>query len=212
MVRPRVLLLNSNSQPDVSFDNCTKRYKNASVLSPGTFLLCIAYAPFQSFWEWSSRIQVKVFRQLCPFCLLVSRRCLRLFNYDNACNLSKSIILRTPWVLSETRLCCDRFHYRSHTCPSVFDPDSFRTLDEHRTSGAEATNARWATSRSHIRFLDGSNLIPFIIAKSIFINLRAHCKEKLNVWDVEDTDIAEFGRRVLPWKCIRCVKNQGICM
>ena len=105
--------------------------------------------------------------------------------YDNACNLARSIILRCPWVLKETRICYDRFHNKSHTCSSAFDPDSYPAFENHKTSGAESMNSRWATSRTHIRFLNGENLIPFITANATFLNIRAMYRDIKKTKDVE---------------------------
>ncbi len=70
-----------------------------------------------------------------------------------------------------------------------------KCLDNHRTSSAEAANACWAASRGHIRFLDGTTLMPFIITKSALINLRASFREKKN--DVEDGNLPDL--ETLSW-------------
>ena len=128
--------------------------------------------------------------------------------YDNACNLLKSMMLRFPRLAVEARLLCDRFHYRTHTCPSVFDPDTFSTCDNLLTSGAEAINSRLATSRSHIRFLSGENLVPFLFVKILFLNLRANVRRTTKKKDIEDVDVFKYARNSVPCRCDRC--TQGI--
>ncbi len=206
LCRPRVTFLNANLDPEMAADNCTKNYRNSKSHTPGLFAVHCACANPKilgvSIMDSSESLST-------AFSILISRfdKLPRTVYYDNACNLSKSIILRAPWVLKETRLCCDRFHYKSHACPSVFDPDSYKSLDRHRTSSAEAVNSTWATSRNHIRFLDGTNLMPFIIAKSVFINLRAMFREAKNVCDVEDGSLFEFGNSILKCQCRRCIES-----
>ncbi len=115
---------------------------------------------------------------------------------DNVCSISKSIILRTLRVLKETRLCCDRFNYNCRICPSVFNPDRSKPLDKDRTSSAGALNSTWGAPRNIIKFLDATNLMPFIIANSEFTNLRE------NLRDVEGGSIFDF-QSMLKCQCQR---------
>ena len=80
----------------------------------------------------------------------------------NECNMAKSIILRLPWINKETTIICDRFHYKSHACNSVFDPDSYMSCRNHSTSGAESINRLWYLSKFHLRYLHPENLMPFL--------------------------------------------------
>lgn len=127
--------------------------------------------------------------------------------YDNACNFVRSVRLRLPWVLEESNILTDRFHYRSHRCSSLFDPDSFPFCDGLQTSGAEALNRRWAASRNSIRYLTGDNLVPFLYARAIFLNLRARARTRFGVQDVEDADINGMLDEILPCACRRCSTN-----
>ncbi len=135
------------------------------------------------------------------------RKLPRALFYNNTCNFSKSAILRCPWIFHATKVCVDRFHFRSHKCCSSFDPDSYPVLDDLKTSGAEAINSRIAESRKNIRFLNGANLTPFLAAKCLFINLRAHYRQKTGVWDAEDADLFAMGRRLLLCGCSGCAQN-----
>ena len=39
----------------------------------------------------------------------------RVCYYDNGCNMTRSIVLRVPWIKNQCRLVYDRFHYAGHT-------------------------------------------------------------------------------------------------
>ncbi len=60
--------------------------------------------------------------------------------YDNACNTSKSVVLRVLWVCDDCLILCDRFHYRAHACSSNWDPDSYVSCRGDSNSGAESLN------------------------------------------------------------------------
>ena len=128
--------------------------------------------------------------------------------YDNACSLSRSIVLRFPTIVKSTRILCDRYHYRSHSCPSVFDPDSYVPCDRLATSGAEALNSRLAVSRNHIRFLSGRNLVPFLMAKVIFLNLRAMIRRRVGRSDIEDVYVNMHAKDMIKCTCERCSYEQ----
>ena len=69
--------------------------------------------------------------------------------YGNACNMGKSVVLRLPWINDETTIVCDLFHYKSHSCNSISDPDSYPACNNHSKSGAESINHLWSISRTH---------------------------------------------------------------
>lgn len=127
--------------------------------------------------------------------------------YDNACNLTKSVNLRVHWVKEKTLFLCDRFHYRTHKCSSIFDPDVYRQCDNLSTSGAESLNRQFSASRRHVRFLAGENLVPFIYVRSLFLNIRAHLRDKYQQADVEDSDLISFANTKMPCGCSRCQAN-----
>ncbi len=56
--------------------------------------------------------------------------------YDNACNLSRSVTIRIPWLHNEVRFVSDRLHYRGHKCSSVHDPDFYPGNEEFSMFGA----------------------------------------------------------------------------
>ena len=92
--------------------------------------------------------------------------------------MSKSVLLRVPWINEECLIVCDRFHYRAHTCNSNWDPDSYLSCNKHSSPSAEAINHLWTFSKSHLRFLRPENVMPFLTARSVFINLRAVIRRK----------------------------------
>lgn len=106
--------------------------------------------------------------------------------YDNARNLCQSTALRFSKLVEECKFLCDRFHYLSNTCSSAFDPDSYKVLDNSKTSSAEANNKMWKLSWTHVRFLNGYNLVPFLYCRALFIYLRAHLKDDGKSGDVEE--------------------------
>lgn len=61
------------------------------------------------------------------------------------------------------------------------------------TSGAESLNRTFASSREHIRFLSGQNLMPFLFAKAIFVNMRARLRDSTGRQDVEGANLILFG-------------------
>lgn len=98
---------------------------------------------------------------------------------------------------------CDRFHYRSHKCSLLYDPDTFPVCDAMCTSVAESLNRKWARSRNHSRYLHGDNIIPFLLARSIFLNLRALARDAHGKGDLEDCDVLKLYDTVLPCTCSR---------
>ena len=98
--------------------------------------------------------------------------------YGNACNLFLSVMLRVPWIIKHYRLEIDRFHYKSHTCSSYFDPDVYQVFDSHYTETAESIKSRIKKTIQQLRYMKSPHLIPFLRARFSFINLAAAFKEK----------------------------------
>ena len=90
---------------------------------------------------------------------------------------------------------CDRFHYHGHFCNSVLDPSSYPLCGEHATSGAEAMNHVWNFSKHYLRFLRPDNLMPFLAARGIFVNIRAFVREETSNSDIKVKQFREFVRR-----------------
>ena len=132
------------------------------------------------------------------------RKLPRVCYYDNSCSMARSIILIVPWVNNEYRVVCDRFHYASYTCNSICDPDSYVSCAEHATSGAESINALWTFSKSHLRFLRPENLMPFIAARSVLLNLRCAVREAYRKSDIATQMILKFVSEKWDCTCARC--------
>ena len=109
----------------------------------------------------------------------------RVTYYDNACNMLKSIVQRAPWVNDDTLIVCDRFHDKSQGCSSVCDPDSYKSCLDHGSSSVESINHLWSLSKSHLRYLHSDNLMPFLTARAVFLNVRARCGEHVKKMDVD---------------------------
>lgn len=190
LVRPRVRFKNA-SGGDLWNDDCSKQYRFHPSHTPGLFTIqCVCARP--------KLLGITVMSESEGIATALSSLITRFPNlpgttfYDNACNFVRSIRLRLLWVLDETDVLTDRFHYRSHRCCSLFDPDTFPNCDKLLTSGAEALSKRIATSRNHIRYLSGPNLIPLLYARSLFINIRARVREFVEDDDIEDVDVYEI--------------------
>ena len=101
-------------------------------------------------------------------------------------------MLRTPWVLGKTRFRVDRFHFKSQTCSSCFDPDAYSEFDSDHTETAESINARIEKPLHQIRYLRGEHLLPYLRARFSFINLAATFKAIYHKDDLEDVDMTQF--------------------
>lgn len=124
------------------------------------------------------------------------------------CNLSKSVTLRMSWI-NDSLLVCDRFHYCGHTCNSTCDPRSYALCSYHATCGTESINQLWTFSNSHLRFLKPENLImPFIAARSIFLNVRALVRETTSKDDISSQKIVKFIQEKWTCTCVRCTQDQ----
>ena len=124
--------------------------------------------------------------------------------YDNACNLFLSVMLRVPWIMKHTRLEIDRFHYKSHTCSSYFDPDVYQVFDSHYTETAESIKSRIKKTIQQLRYMKSPHLIPFLRARFSFINLAAAFKEKYHTDDLEEEDMTKFFQNVCRCYCSSC--------
>ncbi len=120
--------------------------------------------------------------------------------------MSKSVLLRAPWVNEDCLIVCDRFHYPAHTCNSNWDPDSYLLCKLHSISGAEAINHLWSFSKSHLSFLRPENVMPFLTARSVFIDLRAIVRRKEGNADVNAKMFRSTIREMWNCECINCTQ------
>ena len=188
-VRPR-LHFGKNSREE-NTQSCHKHYTTSNTHSPGIFtvrcgcsnlkLLGISVMLKCEGVSTALSVLLSRFRRLPLACI-----------YDNACNMGKSIVLRVPWVNEECTVVCDRFHYRSHSCNSTWDPDSYSTWRNLSSSSAESINHLWNFSKSHLRFLKPENLMPFLATRSVFMNVRTQLREKDKKNDITARRFREF--------------------
>ena len=132
--------------------SCKKNYLNSDSHSPGIFTV-------QCVCSNSNLMGISVMQECegvsSALSVLLSRfeKVPKVWYYNNACNMCKSITLKFPWVYEETLVVCDRYHYSSHTCDSTCDPDSCLCCEDYSTSGAESIDLLWNFSKPHLRFL-----------------------------------------------------------
>ena len=184
--------------------SCRKVYTKGNYHTPGIFIAqCVCRHPkllSVSVMTNTEGVSTALSVLLSRFKILP-----RVCYYDNGCNMARSIVLRVPWVNKACRILCDRFHYAQHTCNSICDPDSYYSCTDHATSGAESINQLWTFSKSDLRFLQPSNLMPFIAARAVFLNVRSSVREMSRKCDICAQMALKFVRE--KWQCIcpRCM-------
>lgn len=96
-----------------------------------------------------------------------------------------------------------RSRFKTFKCCGLFDPDSFQFCDGLYTSGAEAQKKQWAVSRNHVRCFSGRNLVRFIQARYVMLNVRARIRSKCNNEDAEAVDLNATFEAIIPCSCQR---------
>lgn len=124
--------------------------------------------------------------------------------YDNACNTFDCAVSRVPWMLRWTTFMVDRFHYTGHTCYNAFNGSMHPMLDDDRTVAAEVLNAVLEKGSSHIAYLKGANVIPFMRVLFANMNATSHVRDSLLKDDLEDHDILELYRSTFDCICHIC--------
>lgn len=117
----------------------------------------------------------------------------------NACNMSRSTELRVSWINDKCVVVCVRFHYKSHKCNIMHNPHSYSSCQNYSTSGAESTNSLRNMSKTHVRFLSVENMIPFLAAKVVFMNIREKLWETTKNLEINMSRFREFIKE--QWKC-----------
>ena len=176
---------------------CKKNYRKSDHHSQGIFTVqcCCRYPKLLGISVMSECEEVGT-----AFSVLLSRfkKLPRVCYYDNACNMLRSNSIRAPWVNESCLVACGRFHYKGHTCNSVYNPDSY-------TSGAKSLNHTWNFSKSHVRYLNGDNMMVYSACRAVFINLRIIVRQSVRQCDTENINVREFTSEM--WDCdsLRCV-------
>ena len=98
----------------------------------------------------------------------------------------------------------DRFHFKSHTCSEIHDPDSYFWMDVDRTTTAESLNARLGKSVPYLRFVKEDNLIPHLNIRFALLNITTRYRRKHKTDDMEDEDVWEFFKETVPCACESC--------
>ena len=131
----------------------------------------------------------------------------RVVFYDNACNLFASALQRVPWLLHLSRMLVDRFHYKSHTCSSLFDPSSYRDLDAFKTTGAESINARIKKVLFFLRYLSGKNYVPFLRSRFALLNLGSMIRDETGKIDLEEATLWRKFQSYFVCECGLCTSG-----
>lgn len=202
-VRPRVDFGRSSR-----FENkqtCRKNYKASSTFSPGLFTVqCVCSNP--NLLGLSVMLECEGISTALSALLSRFKALPRVCYYDNAYNMAKSVVLRFPWVSDECIIVCDRFHYKGHICNSVWDPDSYASCRAQASSGAESINRLWSMSKTHLRFLDPQNLMPFLAIRAAFINVRSMIRQKNRTSDIKESAFRKFVQSQWTCSCSRCIQ------
>ena len=201
LVRPCIDFGNAKKAENTK--SCRKHYRKSDSHSPGIFTAqCVCRYPKLvgvSVMDECEGVSTALSVLLSRFRILP-----RVCYYDNGCNLLKSVILRVPWLNDRCLIASDRFHYRTHKCNSVTDPDSYLMCKEHQTSGAESINQQWKFSKAHVRYLAPNNLMPYLAIRSIFINIGALIRESSNATDLDDVHYRNYFANAWVCKCTLC--------
>lgn len=136
----------------------------------------------------------------------------RVVYYDNACNLVRSVITRVPWLMHLSKFMVDRFHYKSHTCSEIFDPDSYYSMGQDKSTTAESINARIEKSVPYLRFLKAENLIPHLNLRFALLNVTTRYRRMHQTDDLEDSDMWEYFKDSVACDCVVCSIDGHKCL
>ncbi len=162
---------------------CTKNYASAKSHTPGIFTVqCVC----RHLKLLVVSVMTKTEGVSTALIVLLSRfePLPKFAYYDNSCNMARSIVPRTLWINDECAVFWDRFHYAGHICNSIADPESYTECSLHATSGDESINQLWKFSKSHLHFLQPENLMLFLIARSVFLNVRCEVRRSTKKQDI----------------------------
>ena len=139
-----------------------------------------------------------------PLSVLLSRfKVLPRASYnDNGCNMLNYVAIRTPCVNEKCLIVSDRFHYRSHKCDIVTDPDSYSLCTTHGMSSSESINKEWKFIKSHVRFLASHNSMPSSSIRAVFKNIAAWIREKNKTQEIEESHYRRFANNFYTCSCI----------
>lgn len=101
----------------------------------------------------------------------------------------------------------ERFHYRDHYCSNIFNSSLHPTLDDDRSVAAEVLNAVLNKGVSHIAYLKGINVIPFMRILFAYVNSTSQVRDSVKRDDLKDEDVMAMLRTMFPCNCHLCVHD-----
>lgn len=103
----------------------------------------------------------------------------------------------------------DRFHLTGHNCCNIYNGDLQNTLDGDRSVAAEVINSVINKGASHINYLYGKNVIPFMKVVFAHVNATAVLRDNVGRDDVEDDDAAMNFAQHFKCSCLSCCPEVG---
>lgn len=112
-------------------------------------------------------------------------------------------------------LMVDMFHFTGHTCSNILNANLHSILDDDRGVSAEVINAVIDKCISHINYLEGKNVVPFMKVLFGHLNDCAYVRERVGRGDLEDEDIGQMFRNIFLCPCELCEtsrSNDGVLL
>lgn len=185
---------------------CTKVYFKGKTMVPSllTVQCCCAHPKLIGFLllKECESIAAKISSVITHFTIPPRR-----IWYDSSCNDFDSAIRRIPWFMRLTMLVVDRFHLSGHVCSNMFNGNMHRFLDTDRSLAAEVINAIIDKGTSHIAYLKGNNVIPFMKIVFAQINATALVRDHVQRDDLEDDDLIKLFRERCRCYCHLCTST-----
>lgn len=103
----------------------------------------------------------------------------------------------------------DRFHFKSHLCSEIFDPDSYRSHDGHKTTSAEAINSRMERIVPFLRYVCGELLVLHLTIRFSLLNIVTQFRRQYGKDELKDEDLWSFFGQCMKCECV-CCENQGV--
>ena len=129
--------------------------------------------------------------------------------YYYARNMPRSIMLRVSWVSDNCIAVCERFRYINHTWNLGCDLESSWSCDSHANSKAELVNNLYNFSKSNQIFLHSYNFTPFLVDRSIFINMKRSTRKSSGKTDYSASMSREQALQSFPCSCSQFKEVEG---
>jgi hypothetical protein len=203
--RPSVKFSTRSKRSSEDVQYCNKRYETTRTHSPGLIVAaCCCEKPKIlgiSVLTEPESVSTAVSVVLSHFRILPAS-----VIYDNACNMASSLATRAMWIFHRTKFVLDRFHGSAHTCGPTFHANEYPSLDPIKTASCESVNSLLGMNKPSIRYLRDANLVPFVLARAAFLNLKAQFRERTGIVDVEGhwIQMRDLFNSLVPCLCTRC--------